>query len=212
LKLNPGQNKAANSFGNSKATKAIAPVKQRLFISANLLKKGKVEKLTNGTTGGPVFVYVQDGRIIRITPMEFDASDAPSWVLEARGRKFSPPRNTTLSPYSLAWRSMIYSPKRLLYPLKRVNFDPNGKRNCTKRGESGYERISWDEVADIVTSEIKRIKQEYGPAAILSTASSHHLWGHLGYRHSAYFRFMNLIGYTYADHNPDSWEGWHRHF
>jgi trimethylamine-N-oxide reductase (cytochrome c) len=20
---------------------------------------------------------------------------------------------------------------------------------------------------------------------------------------------MNLIGYTYADHNPDSWEGWH---
>ena len=20
---------------------------------------------------------------------------------------------------------------------------------------------------------------------------------------------MNLVGYTYADHNPDSWEGWH---
>ena len=170
---------------------------------------GKVEKLTTGTTGGPVFVYVQDGRIVRITPMEFDDSDAPSWVIEARGRKFSPPRKTTLSPYSFAWRSMVYSPKRLLYPLKRVDFDPDGKRNCTKRGESGYERISWDEAANIVTNEIKRIKREYGPAAILSTASSHHLWGHLGYRHSTYFRFMNLIGYTYADHNPDSWEGWH---
>jgi len=73
----------------------------------------KVEKLTNGTTGGPVFVYVKDGKIIRITPMEFHESDAPSWVIEARGRKFSPPRKTTLSPYSFAWRSMIYSPKRL---------------------------------------------------------------------------------------------------
>ena len=34
---------------------------------------------------------------------------------------------------------------------------------------------------------------------MLSTASSHHLWGNIGYRHSAYFRFMNLVGYTYAD-------------
>jgi anaerobic selenocysteine-containing dehydrogenase len=169
---------------------------------------GKIEKLTNGTTGGPVFVYVKDGRIIRITPMEFDSDDAPSWVIEARGRKFSPPRKTTIAPYSLAWRSMIYSPKRLLYPLKRVDFDPNGKRNCAKRGESKYERISWKEAIDIVTSEVKRIKREFGPAAILSTSSSHHLWGNIGYRLSAYLRFMNLVGFTYADHNTDSWEGW----
>jgi trimethylamine-N-oxide reductase (cytochrome c) len=170
---------------------------------------GNVEKLTNGTTGGPVFVYVQDGKIIRITPMEFDEHDAPSWVIEARDKEFSPPRKTTISPYSLAWRSMIYSPKRLLYPLKRVDFDPDGERNCTRRGESEYERISWEEAAEIVTSEIKRIKREYGPAAIMSTPGSHHLWGHVGYRHSALLRFLNLVGFTYADHNPDSWEGWH---
>ncbi len=169
---------------------------------------GKIEKLTNGTTGGPVFVYVQDGRIVRITPMEFDDTDAASWTIEARGKTFSPPRKTTISPYSLAWRSMIYSPKRLLYPMKRVDFDPDGNRNCTKRGESGYERISWDEATEIVTNEIKRIKREYGPAAILSTPSSHHLWGNVGYRLSTYMRFMDLMGYTYADHNPDSWEGW----
>jgi len=35
------------------------------------------------------------------------------------------------------------------------------------------------------------------------------MWGNVGYRHSTYFRFMNLIGYTYGEHNPDSWEGWH---
>ena len=170
---------------------------------------GKVEKLTQCTTGGPVFVYVQDGRVIRMTPIEFDSTDAASWVIQARGRKFSPPRQTTVAPWTQAHRSSLYSPKRLLYPMKRVDFDPDGKRNCTKRGESGFERISWDDAAEIVTGEIKRIKADYGPAAILTTSGSHHMWGNIGYRLSAYLRFMNLIGYTYADHNPDSWEGWH---
>lgn len=170
---------------------------------------GNVERLTNSTTGGPVFVYVKDGRIVRVTPMDLDADDAPSWTITARGKKFSPPRKTTLSPHTFSARSWIYSPNRLLYPLKRVDFDPDGKRNPTKRGESEYERISWDEAATIVTNEMKRIKRDYGPAAIMTTAGSHHMWGNVGYRHSAYFRFMNLVGYTYADHNPDSWEGWH---
>ena len=169
----------------------------------------KVEKLTNGTTGGPVFVYVQDGRIIRVTPMELDSTDAASWSIKARGRTFAPPRRTTLSPFSLSYRSMVYSPRRLLYPLKRVDFDPDGKRNPLKRGESKYERISWNVAAEIVTKEMKRIKRDYGPGAIMSTPGSHHLWGNVGYRHSTYFRFMNLVGFCYADHNPDSWEGWH---
>jgi hypothetical protein len=45
--------------------------------------------------------------------MEFNASDAASWVIEARGRRFSPPRKSTISLFSLARRSIIYSPKRL---------------------------------------------------------------------------------------------------
>ena len=170
---------------------------------------GEIVRYTNGTTGGPVHVYVKDGRVIRITPIEFDDNDAPSWVIKARGKEFSPPRKTTAAPYTMAARSMIYSDKRNLYPMKRKDFDPHGNRNCHNRGISGYERIGWDEAVDIVTGEIRRIKREYGPGAILSTAGSHHLWGNVGYRHSAYFRFMNLVGFCYADHNPDSWEGWH---
>ena len=49
---------------------------------------------------------------------------------------------------------MVYSPDRLLYPMKRVDFDPNGERNPQNRGTSGYERISWDEALDIVAGEI----------------------------------------------------------
>lgn len=168
-----------------------------------------VKRYTSNTNGGPLFVYVKDGKIIRITPIEFDDSDAQPWIIEARGKRFIPPRKTTVSPYTFAWKSMVYSPDRLLYPLKRVDFDPNGERNCKNRGISGYERISWDEATDIVTNEIKRVKRDYGPGAIMSSSGSHHTWGHIGYWLSTKPRFMNSIGQTYVMHNPDSWEGWY---
>lgn len=168
-----------------------------------------VQRLTNSSTGGPVFVDVKEGKIVRIVPMELTDDDAKSWEIEARGKTFTPPRKTTVAPYTAAWKSMIYSPKRVMYPMKRVDFDPDGDRNCVKRGESGYERISWEEALDIVSKETIRVKREYGPGSILCTAGSHHMWGNVGYRHSTLFRFMNLVGFTYADHNPDSWEGWH---
>lgn len=168
-----------------------------------------VRRYTSNTNGGPVFVYVRDGKIVRITPIEFDGGDAQPWTIEARGKKFAPPRKTTISPHTLAWKSMVYSPDRLLYPMKRVDFDPNGQRNCQNRGISGYERISWDDATDIVANEIKRVKRDYGPGAILNGSGSHHTWGVLGYWLSSRPRFFNSIGYTPVVHNPDSWEGWY---
>jgi len=168
-----------------------------------------VKRYTNNTNGGPVFVYVKEGKIIRITPIGFDRSDAKPWTIKARGKAFTPPRKTTVSPYILSWKSLVYSPDRLLYPMKRVDFDPNGERNCQNRGMSGYERISWDEATDIVANEIKRVKREHGPGAILNGSGSHHTWGILGYWLSARIRFFNSIGFTPVVHNPDSWEGWY---
>ena len=146
-----------------------------------------VVRYTSNTNGGPVFVYVKDGKILRITPMTFGAGDADSWTVEARGRSFTPPKKTTVSPHTLAWKSLVYSPDRLLYPLKRVDFDPQGGpgstgpggRNTQNRGISGYERIGWDEALDIVTGEIKRVKRDCGPGAIMSSSgSAPHLGGH----------------------------------
>jgi len=166
-------------------------------------------RYVNNTNGGPVFVYVKDGRIVRVTPIEFDDSDAPSWSMTARGRVFKPPRQTTLAPHALASKSVVYSKDRLLHPLKRVDFDPQGDRNCANRGKSGYQRISWDEALDIVAGEIKRVRREHGKGAILSSHSSHHTWGNVGYYISSNFRFMNTIGHTKMVINPDSWEGWY---
>jgi molybdopterin guanine dinucleotide-containing S/N-oxide reductase-like protein len=167
-----------------------------------------VKRYVNNSNAGAMFVYVKDGKIIRMTPIDFDKDDAPSFTIDARGKKFTPPRKNTLSPYGFSMKSTVYSPDRILYPMKRVDFDPQGERNFENRGVSGYERISWDEALDIVAGEIKRIKREYGPGSIMSSAPSHHTWGNVGYHLSTHRRFMNAIGTTQVVANPDSWEGW----
>lgn len=86
---------------------------------------------------------------------------------------------------------------------------PNGDRHPENRGKSPYVRISWDEALDIVSKEIKRVQQTYGQAAVSALTSSHHNWGNVGYKRSAFGRFFYLLGFTDVFDNPDSWEGWH---
>jgi molybdopterin guanine dinucleotide-containing S/N-oxide reductase-like protein len=164
---------------------------------------------TNLTNGGPVQVYVRDGKIIRVRPLVLDNEDAASWVIDVEGRKFSPLRKACISPFTMVEKSRIYSDARIKYPLLREDFDPSGHRYPENRGRSGYKRISWDAALDIVVGEMKRIRAEYGPEAVMSRASSHHNWGNVGYRTSTWARFFNLIGFTDILDNPDSWEGWH---
>lgn len=166
-------------------------------------------RYTTNTNGGPLFVYVKDGRIVRTTPIEFEGEDAPSWTIRARGRSFTPPRRTTVAPHGLTFKSTVYSDKRVLYPMKRVDFDPNGERNPQNRGKSAYERISWDAALDIVAGEIKRQKHLYGPGSMAIQTGSHHQWGNVGYYLSSLLRFGNLVGFTRVHPNPDSWEGWY---
>ncbi len=75
---------------------------------------GNEIRMTNSSTGGPVFVYVKDGKIVRMTPMDLDETDAASWEIEARGHTFKPPRKTTVSVYTQGFKSMICSDKRVL--------------------------------------------------------------------------------------------------
>ncbi len=130
-------------------------------------------------------VDVRDGKILRIVPLELDESDGPSWTIHARGRDFTPPRRTTLAPYIVANRSHVYSPKRILTPLKRVDFgnDFNGDRNIHNRGVSGYEPISWDEALETVAGEIVKNHRESGPAAMLTSPERRTTCGHRGVSH-----------------------------
>ena len=110
---------------------------------------------TNCTNAGPVSVYVKDGKVVRIRPLVADENDYKPWVIEADGKSYSPPKKVHLTPYVHGERRRLYSDERIKYPMKRVDFDPNGERNTQNRGKSAYARITWNEALDIVAGEIK---------------------------------------------------------
>ena len=63
---------------------------------------GGVRRFTSNTNGGPVFVFVKDGRTLRVTPVELDEDDAKPWTIHSRGRSFTSPRKTTVTSQTLA--------------------------------------------------------------------------------------------------------------
>ena len=116
-------------------------------------------------------VDVKDDRIIRIRPLPYDWKYRPEefrpWKIEARGHTFEVPLKTTINPFGLGYKKSVYSPNRIPYPLKRVDWDPDGERNPQNRGKSGYVRISWDEALDIIVGELRRVIDTYGPCGRL---------------------------------------------
>jgi molybdopterin guanine dinucleotide-containing S/N-oxide reductase-like protein len=163
----------------------------------------------NSTQGGPISVYVKNGKIVRIRPLVFEENELKPWTIPAHGKKFSPQNKITVAPTTIAERVRIYADDRIKYPLKRVDFNEKGDRCTGNRGKSGYERISWDTALDIVSNEMKRVRQQYGPEAITAFSSSHHNSGTVGYKIGPLKRFFDLIGHTSVFDNPDSWEGFH---
>jgi molybdopterin guanine dinucleotide-containing S/N-oxide reductase-like protein len=165
-------------------------------------------------------VDVKGGRIIRIRPFPYDWKYKPEefrpWKIEARGKVFKVPLKSTIGPFGLGYKKSIFSPNRILYPLKRVDWDPNGERNPQNRGKSGYTRISWDEALDIITGELKRVIKKYGPWAIFAQGDGHGETKAVHGPHGCHVKLLDLLGgCTLQIRNPDSWEGWYwgtKHF
>ena len=174
----------------------------------------------SGDSGPPTLVDVKDGRITRIRPLDYeskyDKKDFNAWKMEARGKTLEPPMRASLGPIGQAYKKRVYSKNRVRYPLKRVDWDPGGApgsvgpggRNTQNRGTSKYVRISWDEAAELVAAELRRMKQTYGPEAVLSQADMHGETKHLSASHGCANRLLSLLGgYTIQMRNLDSWEG-----
>ena len=160
----------------------------------------------NCTVGGVVKVTVEDGKIKRVRPVVLREDDAAGWTIEAHGEEFTPQRKTTLSPIVYTEKQRVYE-NRVKYPMIRVDFDPKGERNPQSRGKSGYRRATWEEALTIVADEIRRVQGAYGKESVTAITGSHHNWGLMGYKMSAFGRFFFSIGYTQVFDNPDSWEG-----
>jgi anaerobic dimethyl sulfoxide reductase subunit A len=83
-------------------------------------------------------VYVKEGKITRI-----GTDDRPMPNLKACIR-------------GLTQREVVYASDRLKTPLQRVG----------RRGEDRFEAISWDQAFETISSELMRVKKEYGNDAI----------------------------------------------
>jgi anaerobic selenocysteine-containing dehydrogenase len=162
--------------------------------------------------GNAVQVDVKDGKIIRVRPLHYDWKYSHEylkpWKVEARGKVYEVSMKSLIPPITLAYKNRVNSPNRIMYPLKRVDWDPNGERNPQNRGTSKYKRISWDEALDIVCGEIRRMYKDYGPGAILAQADGHGETKVIHGPHGCQLKLLELLGgYTLQNRNPDSWEG-----
>ncbi len=173
----------------------------------------KGTSLMGPMSGPPSQVDSKDGRIVRIRPYYYskdhDMDKLNPWVIDARGQQFRPADHTLISPYGISYKKRVYSENRVKWPLKRVDWDPDGDRNPQNRGKSKYVRISWDEATDIIASELLRIREKYGMSAVFSQADMHGEGKHVAPCHGTFNRLLSLLGpYTIQMRNSDSWEGW----
>ncbi len=172
--------------------------------------------LSGTVSGGAEGVAdVKDGRIIRIRPLHYDEKyrreDMNPWKFEKNGKTLEPNWKSLPAPYSLAYKKRVYSPNRIKYPLKRVDWDPDGERHPENRGKSKYKRISWDEAAGIIASELKRVRAKYGPFSVLTQGDGHGESKLVQGCHGFPGILMRKLGggWTQQIRNADSWEGWY---
>ena len=138
-------------------------IRQRKVIAEEKISQGTEKTVLKalGLSGGmfgaaPCAVDVKDGKIVRIRPLHYDSKYDPKqfnpWKISKNGKSLEPLMKAVPSPFSLAYKKRVYSPNRIKYPLKRVDWNPNGERNPQNRGRSKFVRISWDEAANIIAS------------------------------------------------------------
>ena len=175
----------------------------------------RIEYLPSGLCGFavsplPMEVHVKDNKIVRITPLHIP-DEVRLYEIKTKRGTFTRPRKHTPHAFMLAYKKRIYSPNRVRYPLKRVDWSPEN-RNPQNRGKSKYVRISWDEAIDTIVNEIKRIIRTYGNLEpVLVQADGH---GQSGFLHVVHFYGHYLfdkigMGWTHQVRNPDSWEGYY---
>jgi anaerobic selenocysteine-containing dehydrogenase len=94
----------------------------------------------------------------------------------------------------------VYSPDRLLYPMRRRKGVPKGPAGYGEvRGHEAeaFERISWDEALDEIAAKLKKVAMEFGPESILPYSYAGTI-GKLGYG-SMDRRFFHRLGASQLD-------------
>ena len=91
----------------------------------------------------------------------------------------------------------VYSPDRLLYPMRRKAGVPKGAACAKGREAEAFERITWDEALDEIAARLKAIAAEFGPESVLPYSYAGTI-GQLGYG-SMDRRFFHRLGASQLD-------------
>ncbi len=99
--------------------------------------------------------------------------------VKVQGDREHPANRGALCVKGAASLEYLYSPHRLLHPLKRIG----------DRGEGKWQRISWDEALTTIITELNEVKHKYGAEAVAFVRG-----GAKGYQDSYLARFANVFG------------------
>jgi molybdopterin-containing oxidoreductase family molybdopterin binding subunit len=121
-----------------------------------------------------LYVHVRDGKAVK-------TSMAP----------FPDPRYNRICLRGLSQVQRVYDPNRLKYPMKRIG----------ERGEGKWERISWEEAIEMMTSKFKVYQEQFGKQSIAFSTVS----GDMGFVQGIYSikRLTNLLGATETEYSLD---------
>jgi anaerobic selenocysteine-containing dehydrogenase len=89
----------------------------------------------------------------------------------------------------------VYSPERLLYPMRRragAAKGPAGYGNAKGREADAFERIPWDEALGLIAERLQAIAAEFGPESVLPYSYAGTI-GQLGFG-SMDRRFFHRLG------------------
>ncbi len=222
---------AAGAAAGAGITYAVAPTKEVVKEVVKEVTTGvpalepeesvltEVGQMGFGGTAQVVRIDYKNGRIVRLRPHHYEEAytkeelASSTWKMEVKGKTFELPLQGLEVWLASSYKKRTYSPNRIRYPLKRVDWEPGGdpaKINPQNRGKSKFKRISWDEATTIIANEIKRIQAKYGPLSICLSQDGHGQTKVVAACHGCGCRLLNYMGgYTLVIRNPDSWEGWY---
>jgi anaerobic selenocysteine-containing dehydrogenase len=98
--------------------------------------------------GCGVLLHVRDGRLVKV-----------------EGDRDSPLNHGRLCPIGTVTLDLVYHPKRLTHPMRRIGPRRSGQ----------WQRVSWDAALDEISERLLKIRDQFGPEAIaLGTGTGRH--------------------------------------
>jgi len=122
--------------------------------------------------------------------------DANGRAVKVQGDASQPVTQGFLCGKVAKYLDRVYSPERILYPLRRK---PGVAKGPLPKGREHefFERVSWDEALDAIAARLQQISDEFGPESILPYSYAGTM-GVLGYG-SMDRRFFHRLGGSQLD-------------